>query len=103
MPQKDFVGIKLETATLIAIDTRARNQNISRSDFIRNAIDAQLNKIRLEEKAKREGSDLQKVYQALTELNVLNFERLNKLNENLKLIFNRAGRIEELLKNAKAK
>jgi metal-responsive CopG/Arc/MetJ family transcriptional regulator len=101
MSEKDFVGFKLNPIELIALDAHAKTARVSRSEFIKLAINEKINKARQEQEAKQERNDLQKVYQAITELNATVNEKLDKQNTNLKLVFNRTGRIEELLKTHK--
>ncbi len=102
MPESERLSFRIGTLELIALDTHAKNAGMNRTEFIRNALDAQINKARLEAVAKREGSDLQKIYQAIAEMNttmVAMRDQLENLdNKKLKRLFERIGRIEERLK-----
>jgi metal-responsive CopG/Arc/MetJ family transcriptional regulator len=97
MSQTETVTFKLSTIDLISLDAHVKTKNINRSEFIKIAINEKINKARLEQEAKREGSDLQKVYQALTEMNATVNEKLDKQNINLKTMFERDILIKDLL------
>ena len=81
MPISKFKNTHIEQ---IALDVHAKNAGMNRTAYIKHCIKAQTHKARLDAESKREESDIEKMYQALSELNANLNKRLDTI-ENKKL------------------
>lgn len=67
--QREFVGIKLDTISLISLDSRAESMGMNRSEFIKYCINQEMERMKNESEAKAKLNDFERLMQTLIEIN----------------------------------
>jgi uncharacterized protein (DUF1778 family) len=97
MAENEKITFRMSTVEQIALDAHAQSAGLNRTDFIKRCIEAQLQKDRIDKELKRDESDLQKVYRAITELNVTVVAVRDQLetldNQKMKRVFEQLKRL----------
>lgn len=67
--QREFVGIKLDTISLISLDSRAESMGMNRSEFIKYCINQEMERMKNEAETKAKLNDFERLMQTLIEIN----------------------------------